>query len=55
MDALHEFGTGLSSVVGSPEGAPAADIISAARGLCTSIDRLENNLEGILSQQNFTA
>jgi len=55
MDALHEFGTGLSSVVGSPEGAPAADIISAARGLCNSIDRLENNLEGILSQQNFTA
>jgi hypothetical protein len=55
MDALHEFGTGLSSVVGSPEGAPAADIISAARGLCNSIDRLENNLEGILSQQNYTA
>jgi hypothetical protein len=55
MDALHEFGTGLSSVVGSPEGAPAADIISAARSLCNSIDRLENNLEGILSQQNYTA
>ena len=55
MDAIHEFGTGLSSVVGSPEGAPAADIISAARGLCNSIDRLENNLEGILSQQNYTA
>ena len=55
MDALHEFGTDLSSVVGSPEGAPAADIISAARSLCNSIDRLENNLEGILSQQNYTA
>jgi hypothetical protein len=55
MDTLHEFGTGLSSVVGSPEGAPAADIISAARSLCNSIDRLENNLEGILSQQNYTA
>jgi hypothetical protein len=55
MDALHEFGTGLSSVVGSPEGVPAVDIISAARGLCTSINTLENNLEGILSQQNFTA
>ena len=55
MDSLHEFGTGLSSVVGSPEGAPATDIISAARGLCNSINTLENNLEGILSQQNFTA
>ena len=55
MDSLHEFGTELSSVVGSPEGAPATDIISAARGLCNSINTLENNLEGILSQQNFTA
>ena len=55
MDSLHEFGTGLSSVIGSPEGAPATDIISAARGLCNSINTLENNLEGILSQQNFTA
>jgi hypothetical protein len=55
MDVLHEFGTNLSSVVGSPEGAPAADIITAARSLCTSIDKIENNLEGILSQQNFTA
>jgi hypothetical protein len=55
MDVLHEFGTGLSSVVGSPEGAPASDIIDAARSLCTSIDKIENNLEGILSQQNFTA
>jgi hypothetical protein len=55
MDALHKFGTDLSSVVGSPEGAPATDIITAARGLCTSVDKIENNLEGILSQQNFTA
>ena len=55
MDALHEFGTSLSSVVGSPEGTPATDIITAARGLCNSINTLENNLEGILSQQNFTA
>ena len=55
MDVLHEFGTNLSSVVGSPEGAPATDIITAARGLCTSVDKIEKNLEGILSQQNFTA
>jgi hypothetical protein len=55
MDVLHEFGTNLSSVVGSPEGAPAVDIISAARGLCTSVDKIEKDLEGILSQQNFTA
>jgi hypothetical protein len=55
MDTLHEFGTNLSSIVGSPEGTPATDIISAARGLCNSINTLENNLEGILSQQNFTA
>ena len=55
MDSLHEFGTGLSSVVGSPEGTPATDIITAARGLCTSINKIEKDLEGILSQQNFTA
>ena len=55
MDNLHEFGIGLSSVVGSPEGAPALDIKAAADSLCQSIDRLENSLEGILSQQNFTA
>jgi hypothetical protein len=55
MDVLHEFGTNLSSVVGSPEGAPATDIITAARGLCTSVDKIEKDLEGILSQQNFTA
>ena len=55
MDTLHKFGTDLSSVVGSPEGAPATDIITAARGLCTSVDKIEKDLEGILSQQNFTA
>jgi hypothetical protein len=55
MDTLHKFGTDLSSVVGSPEGVPATDIITAARSLCNSINALENNLEGILSQQNFTA
>ena len=55
MDTLHEFGTGIASAIGSPEGTPATDIIAAARGLCTSIDRIEKDLEGILSQQNFTA
>ena len=55
MDTLHEFGTGIASAIGSPEGTPATDIIAAARGLCTSIDKIEKDLEGILSQQNFTA
>ena len=55
MDTLHEFGTGIASAIGSPEGTPATDIIAAARGLCTSIDRIEKDLEGILSQQNFTS
>ena len=55
MDSLHEFGAGIASAISSPEGTPATDIIAAARGLCTSIDRIEKDLEGILSQQNFTA
>jgi hypothetical protein len=55
LDSLYSFGTSLSTVVGSPEGAPAMDINSAAEGLLNDIDRINNNLEGILSQQNFTA
>jgi hypothetical protein len=55
MDTLHKFGTDLSSIVGSPEGAPATDIIAAANSLCNSINTIEKNLEGILSQQNYTA
>ena len=55
LDSLYNFGTSLSTVVGSPEGAPAMDINSAAESLLNDIDRINNNLEGILSQQNFTA
>jgi hypothetical protein len=55
LDSLYSFGTALSSVVGSPEGAPAIDINMAAEGLLNDIDRINDNLEGILSQQNFTA
>jgi len=55
LDSLYNFGTTLSSVVGVPEGAPAMDINMAAEGLLNDIDRINDNLEGILSQQNFTA
>ena len=55
LDSLYSFGTSLSTVVGSPEGAPAMDINSAAESLLNDIDRINDNLEGILSQQNFTA
>ena len=55
LDSLYNFGTSLSTVVGSPEGAPALDIISAAGSLLNDIDIINNNLEEILSQRNFTA
>jgi hypothetical protein len=55
LDSLYNFGTSLSTVVGSPEGAPAMDINSAAESLLNDIDRINNNLEGILSQRNFTS
>jgi hypothetical protein len=55
LDSLYNFGIALSSVIGSPEGAPAMDINMAAEGLLNDIDRINDNLEGILSQQNFTA
>jgi len=54
LDSLYSFGA-LSTVVGSPEGAPAIDITSAAGSLLNDIDRINNNLEGILSQRNFTS
>jgi hypothetical protein len=55
LDGLYSFGTSLATVVGSPEGAPAADINTAAEDLLNSIDRINSNLEEILSQRNFTA
>ena len=55
LDSLYSFGISLSTVVGSPEGAPALDITSAAGSLLNDIDRINNNLEGILSQRNFTS
>ena len=55
LDSLYNFGTSLLTVVGSPEGAPALDITSAAGSLLNDIDRINNNLEGILSQRNFTS
>jgi hypothetical protein len=55
LDGLYSFSTSLATVVGSPEGAPAADINMAAEDLLNSIDRINSNLEEILSQRNFTA
>ena len=55
LDSLYFFAGSLSTVVGSPEGAPALDINSAAEGLLNDIDKINNDLKGILSQQNFTA
>ena len=55
LNSLYSFGTSLLTVVGSPEGAPSIDINSAAEILLNDIDRINDNLEGILSQQNFTA
>lgn len=55
LDGLYSFAIQLSTVVGSPEGAPAMDINVAAEGLLNDLDRINNNIEGILSQRNFTA
>ena len=55
LGGLYEFSTSLSTVIGSPEGAPAIDINTAAEGLLNTLDRVTDRLEGILSQQNFTA
>jgi hypothetical protein len=55
LDGLYSFGAALASVVGSPEGSPAIDINMAAEGLLNDIDRININLEEILSQTNFTS
>jgi hypothetical protein len=54
VSGLYSFGTALSAVVGSPEGAPALDIKAAADDLLNSLDRITDDLSGILSQQNYT-
>lgn len=55
LGSLYQFGASLSSIVGSPEGVPATDIITAAGDLLSNLDTIEDNLETILSQQSFTA
>ena len=54
LDSLYSLGLSLSTVIGSPEGAPAVDINNAAGSLLNDLDRINDKLEGILSQQNFT-
>jgi len=54
LDSLYNLGLSLSTVIGSPEGAPAVDINNAAGSLLNDLDRINDKLGGILSQQNFT-
>lgn len=54
VNGLYSFGSALSSVIGSPEGAPAVDINVAAEDLLNTLDNVTDQLSGILSQQNFT-
>jgi hypothetical protein len=53
--ALFDLGCSLSAVVGSPEGAPALDVNTAGENLMNDLERIANNLNAIVSQQNFTA
>jgi hypothetical protein len=55
VDSLYSFGAALSTVIGSPEGAPAIDINNAASSLLNDLDRVTDAIDGILSRQNFTA
>jgi hypothetical protein len=55
LESLYSLGVTLSTVIGSPEGAPAVDINNAAESMLNDLDRISDDLEGILSQQNFTA
>jgi hypothetical protein len=55
VDSLYSFGAALSTVIGSPEGAPSIDINNAANSLLNDLDKITDNIDGILSRQNFTA
>jgi len=55
LEGLGTFGASLSTVVGSPVGAPAMDIINAAQGLMNDVEAAEEALESILSQTSYTA
>ena len=55
LNGLHTFANSLTTIVGSPEGAPAIDINNAAQGLLDKVEKVENNLENILSQTSYTA
>ena len=54
LDSLYNFSISLSTVIGSPEGSPAVDINNAAGSLLNDLDKINDKLGGILSQQNFT-
>ena len=54
ISSLYDLGCNLSAVVGSPEGAPALDINSAGETLMNDLEKILNDLSGILSKQNFT-
>jgi hypothetical protein len=55
VDSLYSFGAALSTVIGSPEGAPAIDINNAANSLLNDLDKITDSIDSILSRQNFTA
>jgi len=55
VDSLYSFGAALSTVIGSPEGAPSIDINNAANSLLNDLDKITDDIDGILSRQNFTA
>jgi hypothetical protein len=55
LNGLHTFANSLTTIVGSPEGAPAIDINNAAQGLLDKVEKVENSLENILSQTSYTA
>jgi len=54
ISSLYDLGSSLSSIVGSPEGSPALDVNSAGDNLMNSLERIIDDLNNILSKQNFT-
>lgn len=55
LAGLQTFSTSLTTIVASPEGTPMIDLNSAAEALSNKLESVENKIENILSNRNFTA
>jgi hypothetical protein len=55
LEGLQTFSIALTTIVASPEGTPMIDLNNAAQALSNKLENVEEQIENILSNRNFTA